>query len=203
MSEQAEAEREAVDAKATEEQAEQKEEEAQPAAEEAQPDAAEKAEQEEERSDIIDAQVAAAEAQREKRSAEANDREEQEAKRQRYGRTIRQGHRHMEVPSQWINEIDLQDANSVSSSDPVVGNPLHVPNGDAHAYLRSGTHVRGYKGAHADSNERYEVHLDRSLDCSVTGFWRDALGAVPHMGEACVPLSVLSAYCCGSGWLPC
>ena len=39
-----------------------------------------------------------------------------------------------------------------------------------------------------------------SGDCSVTGFWRDALGAVPHMGEACVPLSVLSAYCCGSGW---
>ena len=154
MSEQAEAEREAVDAKATEEQAEQKEEEAQPAAEEAQPDAAEEAEQEDEQSDIIDAQVAAAEAQREKRSAEANDREEQEAKRQRYGRTIRLGHRHMEVPSQWINEIDLQDANSVSSSDPVVGNPWHVPNGDAHAYLRSGTHVRGYKGAHADSNER-------------------------------------------------
>ena len=60
MSEQAEAEREAVDAKATEEQAEQKEEEAQPAAEEAQPDAAEEAEQEEEQSDIIDAQVAAA-----------------------------------------------------------------------------------------------------------------------------------------------
>ena len=71
VSEQAEAEREAVDAKATEEQAEQKEEEAQPAAEEAQPDAAEEAEQEEEQSDIIDAQVAAAEAQREKRSAEA------------------------------------------------------------------------------------------------------------------------------------
>jgi hypothetical protein len=56
---------------------------------------------------------------------------------------------------------------------------------------------------HADSNERYEVHLDRSLVCSVTGFWRDALGAVPHLGEACVPLSVLSAYGCGSGWLPC
>ena len=107
-----------------------------------------------EQSGIIDAQVAAAEAQREKRPAEANDREEQEAKRQRYGRTIRQGHRHMEVPSQWINEIDLQDANSVSSSDPVVGNPWHVPNGDAHAYLRSGTHLRGYKGAHADTNER-------------------------------------------------
>ena len=42
-----------------------------------------------------------------------------------------------------------------------------------------------------------------SGDCSVTGFWRDALGAVPHLGEACVPLSVLSAYGCGSGWLPC
>ena len=121
VSEQAEAEREAVDAKATEEQAEQKEEEAQPAAEEAQPDTAEEAEQEEEQSYIIDAQVAAAEAQREKRSAEAND--------------------------------------------------------------GCGILVSG--------------------DCSVTGFWRDALGAVPHLGEACVPLSVLSAYCCGSGWLPC
>ena len=27
-------------------------------------------------------------------------------------------------------------------------------------------------------------------------------GVVPHLGEACVPLSVLSAFCCSAGWLP-
>jgi hypothetical protein len=50
-----------------------------------------------------------------------------------------------------------------------------------------------------------DVNQKVRQDRAAIVFFKDnaqASAGIPHLSEACVPLSVLAAYCCGSGWLP-